>query len=187
MTRKRKSRKSGVGSIGASKTDKKLLSEVSDKKPKKQTGNKAGTRQTIATAKNKQTGQGNKNNDPRLGSKKPIVLIQASEKRQAKIAKKKILQSSVAPIKVLEPDTSLEQELQAIEQDEQLQLILTKQDSEQALTEQEVAHFNKLMERHQEITEQLGLDEEEQQDEPTDLSEDDLWDKLDSSDFSKFE
>ena len=66
-----------------------------------------------------------------------------------------------------------------------------KQEDELALTEQEVDYFNSMMERHQLLTEQMGIDEEtDDTDTPASKSsEDDLWDKLDNArdDFSQFE
>ena len=48
------------------------------------------------------------------------------------------------------------------------------------------------MDKHQSIREALGLDDEDEDDEETDSkqsasSEDDLWDKFNNSDLSKFE
>lgn len=85
-------------------------------------------------------------------------------------------------------------ELEAIEQNERLQFILEKQDDDIELTESEVDFFNEKMERHQVLRELLGLDEEDEDEDENDYmnknkssSEDDLWDKFDNSDLSKFE
>jgi len=186
MTRKRKSRNPGVGSIGIVKDDKNKPLVVSDKKPKKKTGKQAGNKQQEAKAPKKTGAKSVVNKDPRIGSKKPIVLTK--DTAPAKVVQKKPKSQPIAAIRTIEPEESLEQELQAIEQDEQLQLILEKQDAEVALSQEEVNHFNQLMERHEQIRQQLGLDEEESEQTTTEAaSEDDLWDKLDSSDFSEYE
>ena len=84
-----------------------------------------------------------------------------------------------------------EQELDAIEQDETLQTILAKQEDDIALTEQEVNYYNDMMERHQTLSAELGLDEEDEASDGDESkgsgSEEELWDKLDSHDFSDFE
>ena len=84
---------------------------------------------------------------------------------------------------------SAEQELDAIEQDELLQSILAKQEDDIALTEQEVDYYNEKMERHQALSAELGLDEDEDASDESNSSdsEDDLWDKLDRPNFSDFE
>ena len=59
----------------------------------------------------------------------------------------------------------------------------------QALTEQEVDYYNEKMERHQALSAELGLDEDEDASDESNSSdsEDDLWDKLDRPNFSDFE
>jgi ribosome assembly protein YihI (activator of Der GTPase) len=102
-------------------------------------------------------------------------------------------QEAIAAIRYAESEPSQDyaQELSAIESDEKLQAILAKQEDDIALTEQEVNYFNDMMERHQQLTEQLGIDDEEDDIDsvPSKKSADDLWDKLDNAgdDFSEFE
>ncbi|MCW8833651.1 MAG: Der GTPase-activating protein YihI, partial [Colwellia sp.] len=159
----------------------------------KKTGKKPGNRQQEAQL-NKNTATVNQQKkDPRIGSKTPIALggeAKAPQQRAKKPSKSG--QDAIAAIRYVEPEQDLAQELAAIESDDKLQAILAKQEQDIALTEQEVDYFNDMMERHQVLTEQLGLDEddsEEVKQAASKNSEDDLWDKLDnaSDDFSQFE
>ena len=197
MSRSKKSRKPGRGSIGILKDDKKKDDKKkelvrTDKKPKKQTGNKPGNRQEEAK-KNDSGQQGNTGNrDPRIGSKTPIVLGKAPATPMTK--KAKVKRAPIAAIRDVNPEKELEQKLEqeiyAIEEDQQLQSILAKQEDDIALTESEVDYFNEKMERHQEIREALGWDDDEEEESaPTKAasSEDELWDKFDNSDLSEFE
>jgi len=193
MTRKKKSRKPGVAPVSASKDDKKKALLTTDKKPKKHKGKKSGNRQQEAVKKTKQTNVTSVKKDARIGSKKPIELkkLVTEPAKQTKTSSTK--PSSIAAVHIIESDTienkeALEQEIFAIEDDNTLQAIIDKQEQELPLTESEVDYFNEKMDRHQELKEQLGWNDEEATEiEPKDTDEDALWDKLDSTDFSEFE
>ncbi|WDE05085.1 GTPase-activating protein [Thalassomonas viridans] len=189
MTRKKKSRKPGAGSIGIVKDDKKKVALPSDKKPKKQIGNKPGTRQAEGKKKSQKTQGTGVKKDPRIGSKTPIVLGAPAQPMTKQPKKSKVKASPIAAIRDVEPDTSLEQELYAIEEDARLQDILAKQEEDIALTEAEVDYFNEKMTRHQQLRELLGWDDEEEESdaEQAPSSEEELWDKFDNSDLSEFE
>lgn len=190
MTRSKKTRNPGSAPSSLRKSDKAALADVKEKRIRKKNGNKPGTRQNIKDV-NADSSKSNVPKDPRIGSKKPIELIKTvktnalKEKKSSKPAVSK--SSDIAKVRTVttqEPD--LYQELTRIEEDEKLQEILAKQEAEIALSEEEVNYFNKLMSRHEVIREELGLeDEEEQEDEALtgDLSEDDLWNKFNSTDF----
>ena len=190
MSRSKKSRKPGVGSSGLPKPklDKKTLAQTTDKKPKKKNGKTAGNRQLEAKDNKVGQQQNTQARDPRLGSKKPIVLTKDSIP-QTEIAKPK-QQKPIAAVRKIEPSDSLPIRLAAIEEDEHLLAIIAKQEENIGLNEEEIDYFNKLMDEHAKISNILGIDEEDDVEEDTkprkDLSEEDLWDKLDSSDFSKF-
>ena len=191
MSRTKKSRKPGTGSIGIVKDDKKKPEQRSDKKPKKQTGNKPGNRQEEAKQKTKGQ-QGNAvNKDPRIGNKTPIALGKPAQPMTKQPKKNKAQSAPIAAIRDVDQNTSLEQELYAIEEDSQLQSILAKQEEDIALSEAEVDYFNEKMTRHQALRELLGWDDEdeeaENEAEHKTSSEDELWDKFDNSDLSKFE
>jgi len=199
MSRSKKSRKPGVGSSGPVKETTKTPKVPVEKRAKKLKGKPSGNRQNeakpILDANNSQA-----NKDPRIGNKTPVVLGTLSNKKTVKaqnVKPSKTLAPSVAPIRTIEPEQTIDidalmKELEAIEQDERLLTILTKQDDELELSESEVNFFNAQMDKHQSIRETLGLDDEDDEDEETDSkqsasSEDDLWDKFNNSDLSKFE
>jgi hypothetical protein len=196
MSRNKKSRKQGAGSIGAVKDDKKKPLVPVDRKPKKKSGKQAGNRQKEAFDSGVDAKEPAKNKDPRIGSKKPIDLggpVKATAQPfKAKIKNKvKADSSPIAAIRVVEADTSLEQELAAIEDDSRLQSILEQQENDISLSNEDVDYFNEKMERHEQLREMLGLDDEEE-DESAESAEkpksgEDLWDKFDNSDLSEFE
>lgn len=198
MSRSKKSRKPGGAPTAKPKLSKQELSKV-EKRVRKKTGKASGNRQKEATQNLADKSQSGEKRDPRLGSKTPIVLGNVKVKPAPKETKKP-QKAPIASVRFVDntdadlssqQNLSAEDELNAIEQDEMLQSILGKQEADIALTEQEVDYYNELMERHQVLSEQLGLDEEDEVIESDDSaqgeSEDDLWDKLDNHDFSDFE
>ncbi len=194
MSRTKKSRKQGAGSIGAVKDDKKKVLVPVDRKPKKKNGKVAGNRQKEAFESNKKQAVKVENKDPRIGSKKPIDLgvpVKAKPQPFKAKSKAKVESSPIAAIRVVEADSSLEQELYAIEEDSRLQSIIAKQEDDISLNDEDVDYFNEKMERHQQLREILGLDDEEEDESSTSTektsSEDDLWNKFDNSDLSEFE
>jgi len=194
MSRVKKSRKPGVGKREVlSEADKKLITPKA-KKPKKKVGKQPGNRQKEALEQKNTTQSSNAPKDPRLGSKKPIDLTPKAEaKATFTSTPKKEKPTPIAAIRMVEPVTSstseLEDEIYAIEDDSQLQHILALQDSDSDLTEEQVNYFNQKMDRHQELRELLGWDDEDEFDEEelNNNSEDDLWDSLDKTDLSKYE
>ena len=200
MSRSKKSRKPGVGSSGPVKETTKKLTVAVEKRAKKFKGNPSGNRQNEAKPIT-DAQQSTANKDPRIGNKTPITLGTTSNKKTVKVKKanKSIpVTPTVAPIRTIEPaqlidNDALMQELENIEQDERLLTILAKQDDDIELSENEVNFFNEQMDKHQSIRETLGLDEEDDEDETANdstqraSSEEDLWNKFDSSDLSKFE
>ncbi|REL28593.1 GTPase-activating protein [Thalassotalea euphylliae] len=190
MTRKKKSRKPGVGSSGMRKTDTANNQVVvSDKKPKKKTGKAAGSRQLEGTKKKNTGAMGKPAKDPRVGSKKPIELgAVATAVTNTKPTKAKSSKPPIASVRVIDSAPSVAQQLAAIENDERLQLILAKQEQEAALSAEEVELYNELMDEYERLSGEL----EEQDEAGTNkgqaesLADDDLWDKLDTSDFSDY-
>ncbi len=191
MTRSRKSRKPGAAPMSApSKEDKRKLLEPSNKKPKKHKGKVSGNRQQEAVKKPIQSSDNQANKDPRIGSKKPIVLTKTPKVAEQPVVKTPAKSSPIAPIRVVDNTQALEEELFAIEDDQSLQDIISKQEQEKALTADEVDFFNEKMTRHQELTEKLGWDnddEPEVEQKKTDNDENALWDKLDNNSFSDFD
>jgi len=187
MARTKKSRKPGSAPTAKPKLSKVELANV-EKRVRKKTGNKPGNRQQEAQLVKGSDQNANQRKDPRIGSKKPIDLggvVKPAQPKSAQ-AKSKAVQDPIAAIRPVNNDSadaelSLAQELANIEADERLQAIIEKQEDELALTEQEVDYFNDMMERHQQTSAQLDEDEEEQISGASEISEEDLWDKLDNS------
>lgn len=197
MSRSKKSRKPGGAPTAKPKLSKQELATV-EKRIRKSTGKVAGNRQKEAMQDQADNKQQSGNKDPRLGNKTPIVLGKVVAKqdkpKQVKTKQNSDKSSAIASVRFVEDtvvELSAEQEIDAIEQDELLQNILAKQEDDIELTEQEVDYYNEKMERHQVLSAELGLDEDEDTSD-NDLStgcdsEDELWDKLDRPDFSDFE
>jgi ribosome assembly protein YihI (activator of Der GTPase) len=197
MSRSKKSRKPGGAPTTKPKLSKQELATV-EKRIRKSTGKVAGNRQKEAMQDQADNKQQSGNKDPRLGNKTPIVLGKVVAKqdkpKQVKTKQNSDKSSAIASVRFVEDtvvELSAEQEIDAIEQDELLQNILAKQEDDIELTEQEVDYYNEKMERHQVLSAELGLDEDEDTND-NDLStgsdsEDELWDKLDRPDFSDFE
>ncbi|WP_157443203.1 Der GTPase-activating protein YihI [Colwellia piezophila] len=202
MSRSKKSRKPGGAPTAKPKLSKQELASV-EKRIRKSTGKVAGNRQKEATQVQTDNNQQKINKDPRLGNKTPIALgkiaakVEKSKQVKAKENNKK--SAAIASIRYVEDTVvestavklTAEQEIDAIEDDELLQSLLAKQEDDIALTEQEVDYYNEKMERHQVLSAELGLDDEDEASESDEVkssnNEDDLWDKLDRPDFSDFE
>ena len=139
MSRSKKSRKAGVGSNGIVKDENKKEKEIAphSKKPKKKSGKQAGNRQQEAFNSGNSSQAQKANKDPRIGSKKLIDLGVPAKKAAQPFKTKNKTKSETSPIaaiRVIEPEQSLEDELYAIEDDAQLQSILTKQDDDIEIT-----------------------------------------------------
>lgn len=191
MSRNKKSRKPGTGSSAAPKLDKKTVVARAPAKPKKHCGKEPGNRQKEAMQKPVQVNPSNKNKDPRLGNKTPIALgTPVAEPVKTSMPKKaQEKPSPIAAIKVVDGPLSTAEQLAKIEQDPRLLDIIEKQETDIELSEEEVNYFNTLMAQHEELSQELGLDDEDEADNSAgeSLSEDDLWRKMDSSDLSQFE
>ncbi|GAA6171468.1 Der GTPase-activating protein YihI [Colwellia sp. KU-HH00111] len=191
MSRTKKSRKQGSAPTAKPKLSKVELANV-EPRVRKRKGKKPGNRQQEAQPVSQQDQKAAQNKDPRIGSKKPIDLGGAAKSPATQSTKPKQTRAvnpaseAIAAVRRVDKDDanvelSLAQQLANIEADERLQTILEKQEDELSLTEDEVHYFNDLMERHQQISAQLDDADEDQTPASIGKSEDDLWDKLDSS------
>jgi hypothetical protein len=201
MSRIKKSRKPASAPKAKPKLSKKELASI-DKRVRKSKGKPAGNKQKEAQRKKSSSSVNTQPKDPRVGSKKPIVLLKtkslANTPSQNKV-------SNIAAVKLVDTDIESEipssaasaqdhnsealiAEIEAIEQDEQLLTIVAKQDADEALTAQEIDYYNQQMERHQEISEQLGWhdesEEENAEEDLSDISDEGLLDKLDNNHFN---
>ncbi|TYK64679.1 Der GTPase-activating protein YihI [Colwellia echini] len=202
MSRTKKSRKPGGAPTAKPKLSKQELANV-EKRTRKTTGKVAGNRQKEAAQERVDGKQKGAKQDPRLGNKTPIVLGKVASKTDKPKTTKSENNDKLAPMaRVIYVEKeeveqvakiaklSPEDELNAIEDDAQLQSILAKQEDDIELTEQEVNYYNDMMDRHQALSVELGLDqydEEYDDEESENESEDDLWDKLDRPNFSDFD
>ncbi|WP_199610078.1 Der GTPase-activating protein YihI [Flocculibacter collagenilyticus] len=161
MTRIKKSRKSGP--LAPRKLPKEEQDRtVVDPKAKKRKGNKPGSRHSIDATKAPTSQQANKNQDKRHGSRTPIALTPVEEPKLREDLKPQVKLKKVDNAEKLTP----EQELAAIESNEQLLALMERVENGEILQGKEAKFFNKQMARHAELYEILGLDEEEESDDP---------------------
>ncbi|MFD2165577.1 Der GTPase-activating protein YihI [Thalassotalea euphylliae] len=186
MTRKKKSRKPGRGSIGLIKADNTLKETAKDKKPRKKTGKPAGSRQTEAVKKKRVVQSGGGTKDERIGSKTPIVLVKSDQKPASHAPTKVKKPSAIPGVRVIDRGPSIAEQIEQIEQDERLLTILAKQEEGELLSSEEVDYYNDLMDKHEQLSEQLE-DTTRTPDVEEPMDEDALWDKLDGSDLSDYE
>lgn len=189
MSRTKKSRKPGTSSASMPKPKLKASDKPTDKKPKKKSGHVAGNRQLEASNKKKDRTSSQQNKDPRIGSKKPIVLTKADTSTSTKQKDQNKTSQPIPAVRKIDQTDIMRNRMIAIEEDEKLLAIIAKQDEDITLNEQEIDYFNDLMDEHAKLCDILGIsddDEEEAPSQRSSLSEDDLWDKLDGSDLSKF-
>lgn len=160
MARKKKSRK--VGLIGVRKpiNDRNKGStrnniEKKDQKPKNRKGLKPGNRQHLAD--NDTTKQKSQKTDPRIGSKTPINLAKYKDTTSSQSVSKTVKKRYHSPL----------EELEAIENNKELEKLLSKQEHKQ-LTPAEAQFVENLTSRYAELCEMLGIDTEDLENEEND-------------------
>lgn len=185
MTRQKKSRKQKAIKVSPTATEKNISTNAKDKRIRKKVGNKPGTRQQVRAGNQKNAKTEVK--DPRLGSKKPIALVPSQKTDTNALPKKAKQSSSIPAVRVLQSEPSIQQQINAIEQDEKLLAIIEKQEQEIELSDVDVDYFNTLMDKHEQLTALLPQEPELISDafeKNEDLSEDDLWHKFNNTDFT---
>ncbi|MFY8273891.1 Der GTPase-activating protein YihI [Pseudoalteromonas sp. SSDWG2] len=165
MTRKKKSRK--VINNGTARLSKDKLRELraikEQRAKKKKKGAQAGNRnsQLLKVETNESTSQSN--TDKRVGSKKPVDLTASANKPEQ--IKKPQVRKDLKPQAVLstykEPELTPEQELEQLESDERLLALIERHDNGEILQGKDAKYFNAKVERHQQLCEILGLDDED--------------------------
>ncbi|GAB7218958.1 Der GTPase-activating protein YihI [Vibrio comitans] len=150
MSRHKKSRKPGsTGDVDLIVTRNRSESDVEGrlrKKHKKRKGQKAGARHSVGNESKDTAGRGQR--DPRLGSKKKIPLI---------------VEAAVKPTKQQRKYTA-EQELDALENDAQLNILLERIEAGEALGAGLQSYVDQKLDRIEVLMKQLGLlDPEEEQ------------------------
>ncbi|QWZ80481.1 Der GTPase-activating protein YihI [Aeromonas sp. FDAARGOS 1414] len=156
------------------------------KRAAKRKGLKAGSRQQVEQPKSKSGNSQSK--DPRIGSRKPVVLV-VDDKQKKPTAPKAVKEKLVM---------TPEQELASIENDDRLNDLLDRLDAGETLEAAEQAWVDQRVDRYQELMDELGIidnDDDEDDDLPFDdgddaefdeqkpASEEELWDRFNQVDF----
>ncbi|MFM5584100.1 Der GTPase-activating protein YihI [Aeromonas veronii] len=157
------------------------------KRAAKRKGLKAGSRQQVEQPKSKSGNSQSK--DPRIGSRKPVVLV-VDDKQKKPAALKAVKEKKL----VMTP----EQELASIENDDRLNDLLDRLDAGETLEAAEQAWVDQRVDRYQELMDELGIidnDDDEDDELPFDdgddaefdeqkpASEEELWDRFHQVDF----
>jgi uncharacterized protein len=181
MTRMKKTRT--PGQIGARKENRETAEQSKDRKRKaKRKGLAPGSRHNTGEAGQQNAGT-KAAQDPRLGSKKPIALVQGETTRVAKPAKPAKAPRPAKVTPVIDPDVEAltpEQELDQLENNERLNTLLDKVDAGEKLGKDDAGWLDKTLARHQQLLEELGLLEEDEE-EPAEG--DDLWTRFMDADL----
>jgi len=174
MSRTKKSRTAGNSEPkfdGLRKESSAQAKMARDKKRKdKLKGNKAGNRNAIESKQGAKQSQRQANNDKRVGSKKPVMLT-ANDKPQVAVTPKVVMQPKVKVVKsapiapVVAEKLSPEKEIDAIENDQRLNDILEKMESDQPLSKVDKDWADQQMQRHEALMRELGwLDDDGEED-----------------------
>ncbi|MBS4705286.1 Der GTPase-activating protein YihI [Aeromonas veronii] len=157
------------------------------KRAAKRKGLKAGSRQQVEQPKNKSGNSQSK--DPRIGSRKPVVLV-VDDKQKKPAAPKAVKEKKL----VMTP----EQELASIENDDRLNELLDRLDAGETLEAAEQAWVDQRVDRYQELMDELGIIDNDDDaddelpfddgddaefDEQKPASEEELWDRFNQVDF----
>lgn len=180
MTRRKKSRK--VGQIGVRKQETRPSDTKTPRKKKAPKGQQSGNRNSLVDDKVKSTttGAGSTKKDPRIGSKKAISLVKAEP--VPKPQKPKLDPNKAVPAAKLEKvkeQIDPQVELNNIESDERLIDLAERVENGELITGKDAKYFNKMMDRHAELLEILGLEETSEEPDPLSALDDaDQWDDL---------
>ncbi|WP_105188558.1 Der GTPase-activating protein YihI [Pseudoalteromonas sp. T1lg48] len=179
MTRKKKSRKvinNGTARLSKDKLrELRALKEMRTKKKKK--GAQAGNRNSQLLKVESTEAKGSVNSDKRVGSKKQVSLTpEAVTAQPQKPQVRKDLKPQAVLSTYKEPELTPEQELEQLESDERLLALIERHDNGEILQGKDAKYFNAKVERHQQLCEILGLDDDFEDDE--DLLDDYMNDSL---------
>ena len=144
---------------------------------------KAGSRQQAEQSSKNNNGKQAK--DPRIGSRKPVVLI-VEEKQSKPVAPKPQKEKKL----VMTP----EQELASIENDDRLNDLLDRLDAGETLEAAEQAWVDQRVDRYQELMDELGIidtdedddgdfDDVEYEEPRQPASEEELWERFSQVDY----
>lgn len=158
MAKQKKSRK--VGKIGVAHSDKPKSPRPSAPKVKKSKGLASGSR-NAPKSESRGTKANTAKQDPRVGSKKPVVLGKSA--------------SSERVLKKITP----QQELDAIEADNKLAILLERVEDGQDLNKKEQQYVDQKLARHKILCELLGIEDVEEEIDEAESEQVDLIDQLD--------
>ncbi|MGY5451227.1 Der GTPase-activating protein YihI [Agarivorans sp. MS3-6] len=136
-------------------------------------GNSSGSRQQEAELVTNQAGAKQKQ-DPRLGSKTPVVLGVA----------KPAVKKDIKPVKAKQPLTP-EKELALLEANTRLENLIDLLDEGAEISKQEQQWVDQQLARHAELLAELGLSEEAEEVDALDEDEQ-LWRSLNSSSLDQY-
>ena len=150
------------------------------KREAKRKGLKPGNRQA-ADANSQQKKTSAQSKDPRIGSRKPVTLVVDKPAVVVKAAHKPLQDpAKLAAEQEKKRLRALEQEMEAIENDDRLNMLLDKLDGGETLTAADQVWLDERLDRHQALAKELGIDEDDD-DEPA--SPDDLLQRFIDDDF----
>ncbi len=170
-----------VASKGGKKKESQEQAQASreQKRLARRKGLKAGSRQQSETAAAGPTGKASR--DPRLGSKKPVELLVATQPVKAPVAR---------PAAKAKPEDKsrerLEQELVAIENDERLERLVDRLDEGQPVSDADQAWLDERLARHQALLAELGISDDDEEGD-AESSVDDLWNRFIDDEFDPTE
>jgi len=156
------------------------------KRAAKRKGLKAGSRQQAEQQNNNSNKQPK---DPRIGSRKPVVLVLDEKQKKPTTTK---------PLKEKKLAMTPEQELASIENDDRLNDLLDRLDAGETLEAAEQAWVDQRVDRYQVLMDELGIidNDEDEDDLPFDgdddggfdepqqpASEEELWDRFTQVDY----
>ncbi|WP_105199325.1 MULTISPECIES: Der GTPase-activating protein YihI [unclassified Pseudoalteromonas] len=180
MTRKKKSRKViNNGTARLSKDKLRELRALKELRAKKKTkGAQAGNRNSQLLKVETTEAKGSASGDNRVGSKKPVSLtpeVTTAQPQKPQVRKDLKPQAVLSTYK--EPELTPEQELEQLESDERLLALIDRHDNGEILQGKDAKYFNAKVERHQQLCEILGLDDDDFEDDE-DLLDDYMNDSL---------
>ncbi|WP_105265442.1 Der GTPase-activating protein YihI [Pseudoalteromonas sp. T1lg76] len=180
MTRKKKSRKViNNGTARLSKDKLRELRALKELRAKKKTkGAQAGNRNSQLLKVETTEAKGSASGDNRVGSKKPVSLtpeVTTAQPQKPQVRKDLKPQAALSTYK--EPELTPEQELEQLESDERLLALIDRHDNGEILQGKDAKYFNAKVERHQQLCEILGLDDDDFEDDE-DLLDDYMNDSL---------
>ncbi len=181
MTRQKKTRK--VAEFRSKSKDTRAEKPTQNRRKKAPKGQKSGTRNSLVEEQKVDATGAKIKKDPKHGSKKPISLTGPITKP---VDEEKIVHSQSQPTaklnKAKTPTIPPDVELTDIESDEVLIALVERVEDGELLQGKEAKYFNKLMDRHAELLQILGVDQEEsdadEDIDPVEGLKSDQWDDL---------